>query len=192
MKVSRLVGLVSLFAIAAVANAATPADNGVDNDHHHGSGSVELRKFTFFCEFGHEGTPPAPETMDVPGGPVCEAVATVIGYGREKMDLADIDVTRNGQNRLAIACHNELVYADEALLFSGRKVVKITGENGFTPAIIIPRHSHDGSDGAGDMINSDKHEFEAFLRLNGSDKLEGHCEVRSRPLGSSSAETTLR
>jgi hypothetical protein len=193
MKVSRLVGLVSLFAIAAVANAATPSDLGADHDNH-GNGSVQLRKFTFFCEFGQALPPPPPvsassDDLRQPGAPICEAVATVIGYGREKMNIADIDMTQNGQNRMAIACHNELVYADGALLFSGRKAVKITGENGFTPAIVIPRHHGPAVD---DTIGVETHQFEAFLRLQSSKAIPGYCEVRSRPLGSSSDEMTLR
>jgi hypothetical protein len=135
-----------------------------------------LYEFNFNCEFGEDHRDASATEMNEPRDRrECTAAAQVFAWVDPDDWMSTMQTTRNLVNKLAVQCHDELVYADSAILKSERRFVTITGLQGL-PAIWVERRDHDRL-----LDNERDRDFTAFLRLRNR-TLRGTCEVRNEPV----------
>lgn len=146
-----------VLALVASICSASAAESTTEQTHH-------LFKFDFDCDFSFPGS-------------TYHADATVYSWvnGAEATleSLAE-NYQTNPKDHLEVTHNSSSIYNDGAVLYSEVDAVTITGANGVSPAVIVPRTSV--------LLDSEGMHYDALLEVYpGTQALHGSCWVKAQP-----------
>lgn len=158
------------FALVALSFATTQA-RAEEAEHR------KLYEFNFACEFDKSAPFDASTLEQDTSGSGCYAFAKVYAYVNPHDWMNTMEAAERGgvSNKLAVICHNELVYANGAFLdTSSHKFVSIKGLEGLPALLVKRKHS--------ESVTTPSSVYDALLVLWHGKKLHGQCKVRNEPV----------